>query len=462
MLAGIAIFGATVNLDEWKLKQLAKTPKNYSHFDLRVTLDNCFSYIISPEQIKRHGFYPFIHHIIETRKVKKGKKMPPKQRHVYYAAHIDSLIYSYYSYLLNEKYNTRVKQDDLNSSVVAYRTNLSKCNIDFAAEAIRFIINNSPCCVMIGDFTDFFDNLNHQYLKERLCDLLTVDKLPDDYYAVFKNITRFSYVELEDLLKLRGLENSKQGRREFNSNNPPKAVSLMHYRQQNGKIHPNPNCSRGVPQGSPISSVLANIYMLEADKQIYDYVSSKSGLYMRYSDDFIIIIPGRKADFSEHHSVIRNILNSVPDLVLKAEKTKVFAVSEGKVINCTSDFTGSVANGKDTIEFLGFAFDGNVVRLRDKTISKYYNRLDRKCKTILRNHGVTKKGNRISCKNLYTTRSHKGSKRYAIAKFNIKFDKDLKGNFFDYLYRCRDIFGDLFRDKIIGRDMHIIRKRLRG
>ena len=46
---------------------------------------------------------------------------------------------------------------------------------------------------MIGDFTDFFDNLNHVYLKKQLCDLLSVNRLPDDFYAVYKNVTHFSY-----------------------------------------------------------------------------------------------------------------------------------------------------------------------------------------------------------------------------------------------------------------------------
>ena len=52
----------------------------------------------------------------------------------------------------------------------------------------------------------------------------------------------------------------------------------------------NPN-SYGIPQGSPISALLANVYMLDIDKKIYEIVTGHNGMYMRYSDDFIIILP---------------------------------------------------------------------------------------------------------------------------------------------------------------------------
>lgn len=47
----------------------------------------------------------------------------------------------------------------------------------------------------------------------------------------------------------------------------------------------------GIPQGSPISATLANVYMLEVDKLINDMIFGLGGKYMRYSDDFIIILP---------------------------------------------------------------------------------------------------------------------------------------------------------------------------
>ena len=281
-----------------------------------------------------------------------------------------------------------MKKDGIDSVAVAYRTNLRKSNIDFAKEAFQHIQGTTSCYVMIGDFTDFFDNLDHIYLKKQLCDLLSVEKLPDDVYAVYKNVTRFSYVELQDLLMLNGLEDTHKGRKEFNDRSHERALPPEQFRQNKNLVHPSPHPKYGVPQGSPISAVFANVYMLAADRKLQEYVSSFNGFYMRYSDDFIVIIPQSDIDFSVHYKAIKNILDSVPHLELKDSKTKVFYFNNTSVKNCTNIFISNGANGKNIIEFLGFSFDGKHIRIRDKTISKYYNRLYRKLRTLIVEPGI--------------------------------------------------------------------------
>ena len=39
---------------------------------------------------------------------------------------------------------------------------------------------------MIGDFTHFFDNLDHAYLKKQWCSLLECERLPKDHYNVLR------------------------------------------------------------------------------------------------------------------------------------------------------------------------------------------------------------------------------------------------------------------------------------
>ena len=226
-----------MNLCEWKENQSQKVLPQYTHFDRRVSLDKCFEYITSPDKVAHHGFYPFIHYTIKSRKVKDGKKDKSKKRQIYYAAHIDGWIYRYYAYLINDAYNQRVKKDGIDSVAVAYRTNLRKSNIDFAKEAFQHIRDTTSCYVMIGDFTDFFDSLDHVYLKKQLCDLLSVEKLPDDLYAVYKNVTRFSYVELHDLLVLNGLEDTPKGRKEFNNRSHERALSPEEFRQNKNIVY---------------------------------------------------------------------------------------------------------------------------------------------------------------------------------------------------------------------------------
>ena len=455
-----------MNLCEWKENQSQKVPPQYTHFDRRVSLDNCFKYITSPDKVAHHGFYPFIHYTIKSQKIKNGKKDEPKKRQIYYAAHIDGWIYRYYAYLINERYNQRVRKDEIDSVAVAYRTNLGKSNIDFAKEAFQYIRGTTSCYVMIGDFTKFFDNLDHVYLKKQLCDLLSVEKLPDDIYAVYKNVTRFSYVELQDLLKLNGIDDTRKGRREFNDRSHERALSPEQFRQNKSIVHTSPHPKYGVPQGSPISAVLANVYMLAADKKLQEYISSFEGFYMRYSDDFIVIIPQNETDFSAHYKVIKGILDSVPHLELEDTKTKVFYFDNMSVKNCTESFISNGTNGKNIIEFLGFAFDGKHIRIRDKTISKYYNRLYRKLRTIVKDQGVTPNNHRISGKNLYQKYSYKGSQYYLKRKAKrtgISPTKaNMRGNFLDYVFRSQQKLDGEPINTVTKRHMQKIRKKLRN
>ena len=451
---------------EWKEKQSQKPAPQYTHFDRRVSLEKCFGYITSPDKVSHHGFYPFIHYTIKSRKVKNGKKSEPKKRQIYYAAHIDGWIYRYYAHLINEVYNRRVKEDGIDSVAVAYRTDLKKSNIDFAKDAFQHIREARSCYVMIGDFTDFFDNLDHVYLKKQLCDLLAVDSLSDDVYAVYKNVTRFSYVELQDLLALNGFEDTPKGRKEFNDRSRKRALSSNQFRQNKNLIHAAPHSGYGVPQGSPISAVLANVYMLSADKKLQEYVSSFCGIYMRYSDDFIVIIPQGVVDFSTHYKAVKAILDSIPNLELKDSKTKVFHFENLSVENCTSSFINDGGNGKNVIEFLGFSFDGENIRIRDKTISKYYNRLYRKLRTIVKDQGYTPNNRRISGKNLYKRYSYKGSLGYLkkkVKKTGKPLDKNqAHGNFLDYVAKNQKEFVGEPIDVATKRHMQKIRKKLKG
>ena len=138
---------------------------------------------------------------------------------------------------------------------------------------------------------------------------------------------------------------------------------------------------------------------------------------------------------------------------------------DGKEVrNCTTQFLPEGKSGKDIIDFLGFSFDGQRVTLRDKTISKYYNRMYRKANTIVKNHGVSPKGKTISAKNLYQKYSYKGSRSYQIRaakKKGLDISKqEIKGNFLDYVLRAKKEFHGEPVDLATKNHMAKIRKRL--
>ncbi len=418
-----------IDIETWRKsdKTIKKSQRYYAHFDYRTDITMCWDYISNPENICKHGFYPFIHYIKDMSKYSaKIGGINPKHRDICYAAHIDRCIFQLYNYLLNERYNEECGRLGIQNVAVAYRTNLNKQNnIDFAKRAIQFIRKSHDCYIMIGDFTKFFDNLDHIYLKKQWCKLLHVDKLPDDHYSVFKNITKFSFFELTDLLAIHGLKDTSKGRRELNAKK--RVLSPLDLRKNAFRIQKSDR-NIGIPQGSPMSGILANVYMLEIDKVIHDFVESYNGLYMRYSDDFIIVLPQMdEITAIDALRKISDLFNSpnYPGLELQPSKTQYYHFYEKQIENCGEIIHPNADGSNRHLSFLGFTFDGNKVSLRAKTVSKHYQRMRRKAKTIVKSGGYTKHKNRISKKNLYM-------------KYSVRGAKHKHGNFLTYVYRAQE------------------------
>ena len=443
-----------MELEKWKEKN--KEAKKYAHFDEKVSLNKVWNYISKPENIRKHGFYPFIHYEKKFNKYKKKDgigEVKEKSRDLCYSAHIDRYIYSYYGYLINQSYDRYMEEKDLNMVSVAYRDELGMNNIHFSKRAFDFIRSTEQCYIIIGDFSHFFDCLEHTYLKERLCEVLKVNKLPEDYYAVFKNLIKYSTWELQDLLKLNNLKDTAVDIKQLNSQR--RVLDQKQFKENKSKYVHSHRENYGIPQGSAMSAVLANVYMIKADEQLNKLTTAYGGMYMRYSDDFIITIP--KVTANEFKDILKNVQNriaDIPNLVLQQEKTQIFKYDTEQVESCNELFLKDVPNGKNEIDYLGFTFDGKVVTIRDKTITKYYYRLYRKAGTIVRSGGYTPKGKKISCKNLYEEYTVKGSRK----KGN---DGKIKGNFITYVQRAQKIYGDEEHiDQKTRRHMLKVRRKL--
>ena len=467
MPTDIAYIGVNMTAEEWGFmpETIEKSKKQYAHFDYRTDLSVRFQYVKKPEEIRKHSFYPFIHYEKDMSKYSSFRGKKDKKRQIYYAAHIDRCIYQYYSFLLNELYNARIKENGINEVPIAYRSDLHQTNIHFAKKAFDFVRAAGSCYIMIGDFTSFFDKLDHQYLKQRWCDLLGLDSLPDDHYAVFKNVTKYSYWELDDLLQINGLEKNKRGRKQLNKKE--RVLSKEDFHKYRSHIQKNME-QFGIPQGSPISAVLANVYMLDVDCVINEIVTASNGLYMRYSDDFVVVLP-RVSEVAAFHTLqkITDTINKTPGLTLQPDKTQYFHYENGVLENCGIRFHAKADKSKRTLEFLGFSFDGKRVRLRPKTISKYYYRMHRKASTIAKNGGITRNGKQISNKNIYDRYSIKGavgSKKEKVGQEPEKGRRRYRsGNFISYVLRAKKAFEngpDGLEEKILKRHMQQIRKAI--
>ena len=376
--------------------------KPYAHFDLRVSLSmpSIRKYVMDRTKIVTHSFYPFIH--FEKKNSRYGKKGPKKPRELYYCSHLDRCVYQRYAFLLNCQYNIWACENNIDDVAIAYRDSLGKNNIDFAKDAFDAIRSFPQCFILVGDFTNFFDNLEHQYLKKMMCEVLGVERLPQDCVSVFKNITRFSSWDWKDIVKAAGENIAERGvRKKINS----KETVLTKEQFQKNKKDIKKNISGvGVPQGSPISAVLSNIYMIKFDKDIKRYVTSKGGIYMRYSDDFIIVLPyERDAEIADFTSYIFSYVESMKGLIdLQKEKTSCYTYKDEVIYE---------GDQPSSINYLGFLFDGKNIRIRPRAITKYYYRMRRKANTIGRSNWTSSKGRRISAKELYSIYSRNDEKQ---------------------------------------------------
>lgn len=376
--------------------------KPYAHFDLRVSLSmpSIRKYVMDRTKIVTHSFYPFIH--FEKKNSRYGKKGPKKPRELYYCSHLDRCVYQRYAFLLNYQYNIWACENNIDDVAIAYRDSLGKNNIDFAKDAFDAIRSFPQCFILVGDFTNFFDNLEHQYLKKMMCEVLGVERLPQDYFSVFKNITRFSSWDWKDIVKAAGENIAERGvRKKINS----KETVLTKEQFQKNKKDIKKNISGvGVPQGAPISAVLSNIYMIKFDKDIKRYVTSKGGIYMRYSDDFIIVLPyERDAEIADFTSYIFSYVESMKGLIdLQKEKTSCYTYKDEVIYE---------GDQPSSINYLGFLFDGKNIRIRPRAITKYYYRMRRKANTIGRSNWTSSKGRRISAKELYSIYSRNDEKQ---------------------------------------------------
>lgn len=358
--------------------------RSYAHFDKPMSESKAYELVSNPERVARHAFWPVILNPQKTISLaaSNGQRVhTAKYRPIAFSAHSDSHIYAYYAALLSQYLEDRYTETSGNH-VLAYRKfEPPQCNIHFAYAAFEEVKAKEACDVIAIDVEGFFDTLDHELLKQSWLTLLGKDRLPADHYAIYKACTKDMAITLPTLRDIFGGEIRRRAGKDGAAICTPQdfrrlvkpSLCLRHdlVWQVKRKALPSHLNSKaaGIPQGLPISAVLANIYMFEADLKIKSQIENIGGSYRRYSDDILLIVPSESA--KDAKLIIDAELAAV-QLHVNHNKTMHcrFRASDGRLKAFSVD-EHLQEQGLSPLSYLGFTFDGQDLRVRNSTVSGF-------------------------------------------------------------------------------------------
>jgi len=458
--------------------------RGYLHLTNRINKadkNKVLHYVSNLEKVRKHRFSPFILRQTSDRRYKYSENLErrshkavddrgeissnTKVRPIMYATHIDSHIYSYYSHkIIQPRYEAILKRQSLlDESITAYRQIENddlvryKYNVDFAKDVFNEIKRREDCCVLAFDIKNFFPSLDHQQLKKVWSELLGTKSLPKDHYAIFKSITNYSYFFYDDLRQRRkGHLNEKkiaklrnEGKFQlFENYNDFQDSGIQVYKNQkktDGKI-------AGIPQGLPISAMLANLYMLPFDESIIEnLVKKKNCFYRRYSDDLVVVC--NSDDVHEVEDFVMNEIEKIK-LVIASSKTEKFRFKKVNYRLECFKIKGTQLIPNSYLQYLGFDFYGYKTLIKSANISRFYREMkesiamkDKRIEAVQKKY-LTDDAIIFKRKiyRLYSFRGIQSRKLpaqkivYTNGKLEKKeFDRKYRGNFIKYAYRAADI-----------------------
>lgn len=329
-------------------------PRGYRHLDRQVGISFA-SKVIQSGFVTKHSFSPLIHYVKSEKRYKpKDHKTRAKDRSIMFASHRDACILSYYSSLLNEHLESAYVSKDISENVIAYRS-LGKGNYHFASDVYRYARANAPVAILAYDVTKFFDTLDHRLLKTRLRNLLGVESLADDWFKVFRFMTKFRFVRLDDLRAQPAFLESLQRK----TRDP--IATIAEIKKAGVTIQENPS-AYGIPQGTPISAAFSNLYMLDFDAEMSSYCRAIGALYRRYSDDILVVCKLEHA--REVEIKIENLLTAEA-LQISRDKTEVSEF----------DPANAALSSRKAAQYLGFTFYGDGAAIRPSSLSRQWRKM---------------------------------------------------------------------------------------
>jgi hypothetical protein len=100
--------------------------------------------------------------------------------------------------------------------------------------------------------------------------------------------------------------------------------------------------------------------MLEFDRLLAARIHEWGGLYRRYCDDVLCIVPPENAKDAKHY--VESLITSIK-LEVQAEKLE----------ECHFGAVGTIA--KPALQYLGLTYDGRHSRLRNGSVARFYSRI---------------------------------------------------------------------------------------
>lgn len=379
--------------------------RSYNHLDYPLSFEAAKKLVEDPKRVSNRQFLPLIGYTDKKRRYKtdntdrsiprrlRPKIVSTKEREIRYASHGDAAVYQFYNHKISDLYESFLISHFLDDSVIGYRSGKGS-NIDMAADAFCEIASKGSVTALCFDVENFFPSIRHVDLRNGLEYLLGGHPLPQDWYRVFRSITRYSWVEIVELAQLEG----------FDPKDPPfplvQNINEALDRCRAAKFVHKHKAIEGIPQGTPISATAANIAMMAFDRAVHAYVSEIAGTYRRYSDDIMLLVPPEN-EYSAQEFM--NSLAASHGLTISVSKTEI---SRFRVI-------GGVQTADNPISYLGFCFDGTKTFLRPSTLSRYYRRMTYAVRGAVR--GAGKKGRPATDtfkRGLFTEFTHLGKRNF--------------------------------------------------
>jgi len=336
------------------IQHVLSKERRYKHFDLPLSSTDRAIAIDFPTQTTAHRFLPLLGFTSVTRRYIRnatgGRHIKVKERPIRYAGHGDSAYLHAYASHLTPYYERGLVKDGTSTSVLAYRKG-GGTNIHHAKSLFDEIVERGDCSVFAMDISGFFDSLNHELLRDELAELLGTTRLEGHHGTVWKNVTKYAWVETEDLDELLGKKRNGQGRICSHSD------FVRHVQGRKDGLIQKHDLPYGIPQGTPVSGLYANIYLRSFDREMNAYCNKHGGSYRRYSDDIAVALPlGAKV---RHVAGVVEKLLADYELAMSSDKTDTANFQSGRLISQTP------------IQYLGFTFDGQITLIRPSSIDAY-------------------------------------------------------------------------------------------